>query len=95
MPTHMRADEIQQAAKDIVISFASVGPNHVPASSARECFEGCNFVRWARAAYTYEQIILLIIRLCIAPQDRYITLARPTELPQHIPYYGLDEACRM
>ncbi|CAK0773042.1 hypothetical protein CVIRNUC_004024 [Coccomyxa viridis] len=50
MPTHMRADEIQQAAKDIVISFASVGPNHVPASSARECFEGCNFVSLAVAA---------------------------------------------
>ena len=95
MPTHMRADEIQQAAKDIVISFASVGPNHVPASSARECFEGCNFVRWGFAACTYEQVILLITWLCIDPQDRYITPARPTELSQHIPYYGLDESCSM
>ena len=95
MPTHMRADEIQQAAKDIVISFASVGPNHVPASSARECFEGCNFVRWVRAACSYDQVILLISRLCIAPQDRHITLARPTELLQYIPYHGLDESCSM
>lgn len=42
----MRQEEIQQAAKGIVISFASVGPNHMEAAAAaRQCFQGCNSVR--------------------------------------------------
>ncbi|CAL5218667.1 g373 [Coccomyxa viridis] len=47
----MGACKIHQAAKGIVISFASVGPNSVKeAAAARQCFEGCNSVSLAVAA---------------------------------------------
>ena len=43
----MGVHDIHQAAKGIVISFASVGPNSVKeAAAARSCFDGCNSVRW-------------------------------------------------
>lgn len=43
----MGVHDIHQAAKGIVISFASVGPNSFKeAATARSCFDGCNSVRW-------------------------------------------------
>lgn len=60
MTASLSAEEIQQAAKGIVISFASVGPNSVQeAAAARQCFEGCNSLRWA----TRTPLILYRLRL--------------------------------
>ena len=48
MAASASAEEIQQAAKGIVISFASVGANsEQEADAARQCFKGCNSLRWA------------------------------------------------
>ena len=48
MAAPVSAEEMLQAAKGIVISFASVGANsEQEADAARQCFKGCKSLRWA------------------------------------------------